>query len=63
MTGDIAIAAIRVFQILAWVSAATVIATVIFLQIALQKSVRDCRLFGLISLALAVNCWSVACAG
>jgi hypothetical protein len=54
MLGDVGIAAIRVFLLLAWVSATTVIATVVFYRLHFRKAFAIAAYSGLISLALAV---------
>ena len=54
MLGDIGIAAVRVFLILVWVSAAAVSATVVLYRLHFRKAFAIAAYSGLISLALAV---------
>ena len=54
MLGDIAIAEISVFLTLVWVSAADVIATVVFYKLHFRKAFAVAAYSGVISLALAV---------
>jgi hypothetical protein len=54
MLGDIGIAEISVFLILVWVSAADVIATVVFYKLHFRKAFAVAAYSGVISLALAV---------
>ena len=54
MLGDIGIAEVSVFLILAWVSAAAVIATVVLYRLHFRKAFAIAAYSGLISLALVV---------
>ena len=53
MLGDIAIAEISVFLILVWVSAADVIATVVFYKLHFRKAFAIAAYSGLFSIVLA----------
>jgi hypothetical protein len=54
MLGSIAIAAVRVFLILAWSTARAFVATVVFYKLRLRRAFAIVAYSGLISLALTV---------
>ena len=54
MLGDIGIAEVSVFLILAWISAAALIATVVLYRLHFRKAFAIAAYSGLISLALVV---------
>lgn len=54
MLGDISIAAVRVFFILAWVSATTAIGTAVLYKLHLRKAFAIAAYSGVISLVLTV---------